>query len=119
MKPLVLVVDDDADIREAITDLLEVNGYRVAVARNGAEGLERLAGERPDAILLDLAMPVMGGAQFAEELRRRGGGDIPIVVVSAEGNPKRAAQMGAQAYIAKPFEIEDLLTQVASITSKP
>jgi two-component system chemotaxis response regulator CheY len=119
VRPLVLVVDDDADIREAITDLLEVNGYRVAVARNGAEGLERVSEARPDAILLDLAMPVMGGAQFAEELRRRGGSDIPVVVVSAEGNPKRAAQMGAQAYLAKPFDIEDLLMQVASITSKP
>lgn len=120
MTPLVLVVDDDVDIREAVSDALEMSGYRVVTACHGAEGLQRVAEARPDLVLLDLSMPVMDGARFAEALRcQEGGGDIPLVVVSADGNPKRAAQLGAQAYLAKPFEMEDLLLQVATMTSKP
>jgi CheY-like chemotaxis protein len=117
-RPLVLVVDDDPDILEAICDILEVEHYRVARARNGAEALERVAEERPDAILLDLMMPVMDGVTFAQHLRGRPGGDVPIVVISADGNPQRAASVGARAYLAKPFDIETLLAHVAAITSR-
>ncbi len=115
--PLVLVVDDDLDVLEAIGDALEVGGYRVELARSGKEALDRIGAARPDVVLLDLAMPIMDGATFAEELRRTGRGDIPIVVLSAEGNPQRAARIGAQGFLAKPFEVTALLAQVASMTS--
>ena len=119
-RPLVLVVDDDADILEAICDVLEAEGYRVARARQGQEALERVGEERPGAILLDLMMPVMDGVAFAEALRARTGGDrIPIVVISADGNPQRAVAVGAQCYLAKPFDIDALLAQVAIATSAP
>jgi len=115
--PLVLVVEDDLDILEAICDALEANGYHVARARNGAEALERVVEARPSVILLDLMMPVMDGAAFAGQLRTAGRGDIPIVVISADGNPRQAALIGAQGYLAKPFDLQALLTQVASMTS--
>ncbi len=75
MSPLVLVVDDDPDILDAICDILETEGYRVARARHGLEALDRVELERPAVILLDLMMPVMDGVAFAEALRRSSAGE--------------------------------------------
>jgi CheY-like chemotaxis protein len=113
-RPLVLVVDDDPDILDAVCDILDTEGYRIARARHGGEALERVEREVPGIILLDLMMPVMDGVTFAAALRQRPGGrEIPIVVISAEGNPARAASVGAQGYLAKPFDIDALLAYVA------
>jgi CheY-like chemotaxis protein len=115
--PLVLVVDDDPDILEAICDILGTGSYRVARARNGLEALERVDAERPDIILLDLMMPVMDGVTFAQALRQRPSvSDVPILVISADGNPQRAASVNARGYLAKPFDIDALLAHVAAIT---
>jgi len=114
--PLVLVVDDDPDILEAICDILDSESYRVARARNGAEALERVDAERPDVILLDLMMPVMDGVAFAKALRERPADrDVPILIISADGNPQRAASVNARGYLAKPFDIDALLSHVADI----
>ena len=90
---LVLVVDDDADILEAIGDILEGEGYRVARARHGVEALEQVDAERPAVILLDLMMPV----------------------ISADGNRARASAVDAVGYLAKPFDIDALLAWVAEL----
>jgi CheY-like chemotaxis protein len=117
--PLVLVVDDDPDILDAICEILEAEGYRVHRARNGAEALERVGSERPHLILLDLMMPVMDGLTFARLLReRRLEPEVPIVVISADGNPQKAASVGARGFLAKPFDIEALLSHVALITRR-
>jgi CheY-like chemotaxis protein len=101
-RPLVLVVDDDPDILEAICDILETEGYEVARARHGEEALMRVEARRPAVILLDLMMPVMDGVAFAQALRLRPAvRDVPIVVISADGNPQRAASVGASGYLAK------------------
>jgi CheY-like chemotaxis protein len=119
LAPLVLVVDDDPDILEAICDILEGEGYGVARARHGAEALERLRERRPDLILLDLMMPVMDGLAFAHALReRRLDPEIPIVVISADGNPQKAASIGARGFLAKPFDIDALLAHVASAADR-
>ncbi len=119
-RPLVLVVDDDPDILDAICDILEVEHYRVARARNGLEALARIDAERPSVILLDLMMPVMDGVAFARALRQRpADAEVPILVISADGNPQRAAAVGAQGYLAKPFDIDVLLASVASLTAPP
>ncbi len=116
-EPLVLVVDDDPDLLEAICDILGTESYRVARARNGLEALERVDAERPDVILLDLMMPVMDGVTFAQALRQRpAASDVPILVISADGNPQRAASVNARGYLAKPFDIDALLAHVAAIT---
>jgi len=118
--PLVLVVDDDPDILEAICDILETEGYRVSRARHGGEALARVAEERPALILLDLMMPVMDGPTFAAALRNLEGGDrIPLVVISADGNAERAGRVRAHAFLAKPFDIDALLAQAAATTGGP
>jgi CheY-like chemotaxis protein len=115
-RPLVLVVDDDPDILEAICDILDAEGYDVARARHGEEALSQVEARRPAVVLLDLMMPVMDGVAFAQALRLRPAvRDVPIVVISADGNPQRAASVGASGYLAKPFDIEALLAQVAAI----
>jgi two-component system, chemotaxis family, chemotaxis protein CheY len=115
--PLVLVVDDDPDILDAICDILETEGYRVARARHGLEALDQITTEVPAIILLDLMMPVMDGPAFAQALRdRQLGARIPIVVISADGNPQKAAAVGATGFLAKPFDIDALLAQVSDTT---
>jgi len=79
----VLVVEDELDIRKALVDLLRAHGYAASGAGAGADGLAAIAGDRPDAILLDLALPDMGGDQFLEALRQDPRFEsIPVVVMS-------------------------------------
>ncbi len=114
MTPLVLVVDDDPDILEAVGEILEGEGYRVDRARNGEEALARVEAERPSAVLLDLLMPVMDGFAVARALRERAGAPIPVVVISADADPARAGELGAHGWLVKPFDIEALLARVAA-----
>jgi chemotaxis response regulator CheB len=85
--PLVQVVDDDRDIREALCDLLEAWGYRTVAASNGHEAFKYLAvGEKPALIMLDLMMPVMDGLRFREEqLKHPQYSAIPVIAISAGG----------------------------------
>src|SRR5690349_16999267 len=102
---LVLLIDDDEDLREALADILDEHGYQVVHAGNGQKALELLrAGLRPGLMLLDLMMPVMDGAQFRAEQRAdpalRG---IPVVVLSAAGNLERYREsLEVSLIVAKP-----------------
>ena len=108
----VLVVDDEADIRATVTAMLEVEGYDVEEAANGADALYVLEMRRPDLILLDMRMPVLDGWGFASELRRRGH-RTPIVVMTAARDASRwAADIAAAAFVAKPFGFDDLISAV-------
>lgn len=108
----VLVVDDEPAIREAVAELLEIEGYLVAEAANGADALAAIERRHPDLILLDMRMPVLDGWGFAEELRRRRL-DIPIVVMTAARDASRwADEIAATAALAKPFGLDDLLETV-------
>ncbi|NJN95924.1 MAG: response regulator [Anaerolineales bacterium] len=83
--PLILTVDDDADMRDMLRRTLEKEGWRVNEADNGQAGLERVEAQRPDVILLDLMMPKMDGFDFVAALRQEETGrSIPIVVVTAK-----------------------------------
>jgi len=107
----VLVVDDDPDILDALSEILEVEGYQVDRARNGREALQRLEQKLPDLVLLDLMMPVMDGWEFARSL----GPDArpPIIVLSADRNVSlKAREIGALGWLAKPFELSELLAAV-------
>jgi CheY-like chemotaxis protein len=112
---MILIVEDDASIREAVGEVLSEEGYDVALAQNGAEALRCLQERRPDAILLDLMMPVMNGWEFrARQLRDPAFSAIPVIVVSA-ANAAHTVQ--ATAYIAKPFDLNQLLQEVQRVSN--
>jgi two-component system, chemotaxis family, chemotaxis protein CheY len=113
----VLLVEDDADIRSTIADILSLEGYRVVTAKNGKEALQRLRDvPRPFLILLDLMMPDMNGWEFREkQLGCRELSSIPVVVLSGGGMIERAtASLGAAEYLRKPVDIDRLLATVQS-----
>jgi len=121
----VLVVEDDPDLAALEADVLQERGHAVEIASNGREALDAVQRAAPDLIVLDMKMPVMGGREFAEEYRRREPKGAPIVVVTAADDAqRRAAEVGASAWIGKPFDPEALVDKVANLldlraTSRP
>jgi two-component system chemotaxis response regulator CheY len=111
----VLVVEDDAGLQETLEELLEIEGYDVTVARDGLDALDKLGDPPPAVILLDVMMPRMDGYAFVDELRRRGlHPGIPILVLTADGRAQQKAErIGAVGYLEKPFDLGELLRQVA------
>ena len=108
----VLVVDDDPLIRTSISEILDLEGYPVATAANGAEALESVERSRPSLVLLDMRMPVMDGWGFAGALGERGI-QLPILVMTAAQSAETwAHEVGADGFLAKPFELVDLLDAV-------
>jgi CheY-like chemotaxis protein len=107
----ILVVDDDVGVRQALADVLDFAGYDVETAANGAEALERVRRHAPDAVFLDLMMPVMDGWSFLEAYRREvAGATTPVALISAVPDvPKLARELGARTWIAKPFDLDDVL----------
>ena len=118
---MILVVDDDPDILEALSEILEAEGFEIRRARNGKEALERLEPDQPQLILLDLMMPVMDGWEFAQRMRQKPVySSIPIIVLSADRNVGSKAQdIGAVGHLAKPFELNDLLEMVRRALKGP
>jgi CheY-like chemotaxis protein len=108
----VLVVDDEPDIRATVAEMLEIEGYSVEEAANGADALLAVERRRPDLILLDMRMPVLDGWGFAAEMSRRDM-TIPIVVMTAARDAARwASEIAASASLSKPFGFDDLITAV-------
>lgn len=108
----ILIVDDDADVRDMLGEFFSLEGYDVATARNGKDALEQLKhGRSADLILLDLMMPVMDGWQFRMEQQRDPQlAAIPVVVLSAVYNAReRAGLLGAVDYMQKPVEFDKLI----------
>jgi CheY-like chemotaxis protein len=111
---LVLIVEDDAVIRQVIGEVLEERGFRIATAGNGAEALAALDTERPSAVVLDLLMPVMHGWAFMESyFEKTEGAPIPIVIVSVNPIlPRSFDRLGVRRCIGKPFQVDDLVEAV-------
>jgi DNA-binding response OmpR family regulator len=118
--PSVLVVEDDADLAALVEMIVSDAGYAVRGASDGAEGLARVEEEMPALVLLDMRMPGMNGWEFAREFRARWGRAAPIVVVTAaEDARQRAREIGADAWLEKPFEIEDVLATLHRFLDRP
>ena len=117
----ILIVEDDADTREAIGISLQAEGYAVRAAPDGLEALELLdQGLRPCLILLDLMMPVMDGVHFRmEQLNRPEIAEIPVVVVSAFGQLTRAKWLRATDYLPKPIDFDRLMAIVDRVCGRP
>jgi CheY-like chemotaxis protein len=115
----ILVVDDDTSIREIIAEMLELEGYPVEQAANGAEALRRIEERVPSLILLDMRMPILDGWGVARALSSRGM-HLPIVVLTAAQDPKSwAREVSAVAYLAKPFDDSDLFEIVQRHRKRP
>lgn len=109
----ILVVDDDASIREMIALALEEDGHEVLTASEGESALAIIAESAPDVILLDTRMPVMDGREFARKYQELPSGRAPVIVLTAIEDPEAtAAELGADGYLPKPFDLTDLTSVV-------
>jgi two-component system KDP operon response regulator KdpE len=103
------VVDDEAEVRNAVRRGLELMGYSIETASDGAEGVSKVETWQPDVVLLDLAMPRMGGLRALEQIRTWS--RLPIIVLSVmgeEADKVRALDAGADDYLTKPFGVQEL-----------
>jgi two-component system, OmpR family, KDP operon response regulator KdpE len=113
MKPLILVVEDDPQIRRFLRATLAAEGYQFHEALTAEEGAAQAAARRPDLILLDLGLPDHDGLEVIRGVREWS--QMPIVVVSARGQEKdkiAALDLGADDYVAKPFAVGELLARI-------
>jgi CheY-like chemotaxis protein len=119
----VLVVEDDPDLALLEAEVLAERGHKVEIACNGRDALAAIERAAPDLILLDMKMPVMNGREFAEEYRRQEGKAAIVVVTASEDAARRAEEIGATGFIAKPFDPEELVEKVtrflAALPQKP
>ena len=116
----VLIVDDEAVIRESLQTLLEFEGYTVEVAGDGTEGLARIAEQPFDLVLLDFAMPDRNGIEVLREIRERDA-ELPVIMITAYGtveNAVNAMQAGATNFIQKPWDNEKLLADVRGAVAR-
>jgi two-component system, OmpR family, response regulator MprA len=115
----ILVVDDDAAVRESLRRALQLEGYEVELAADGAEALDRLKldGAAPDALVLDVSMPRLDGLEVCRRLRR-GGSAVPVLMLTARDEvADRVAGLdaGADDYVVKPFALEELLARLRAL----
>ena len=109
----VLVVDDDAQVRQAIRWALEDEGLAVVTAADGREALGLAVERAPDLVVLDVTLPELNGDAVARRLRSGRAHPMPILLITADGQASRkAGRVGAYAFLRKPFRIEDLLDAV-------
>lgn len=120
--PLVLVVDDSLTVRKVTQRLLVREGYRVILAKDGLEALERLAQERPTVVLSDIEMPRMDGFDLLRNVRADGQlADLPVIMITSRIAQKHrdvAMELGANHYLGKPYGEEELLALVARYALK-
>ena len=109
----ILIVDDERQILRMLRTALQSSGYEVATAAHGMEALERMKEQPPDLVITDLAMPEMNGVELTQAIRRQG--DTPVIVLSVrdgEVMKVRALDEGADDYVTKPFNMQELLARV-------
>jgi signal transduction histidine kinase/DNA-binding response OmpR family regulator len=115
----ILVVDDEAPIRELLRQCLSAEGYRVKEAKDGLEAIAQVKQELPDLVILDLMMPKMNGFDTAAVLKNDPQSmDIPILILSIVEDQKRGYALGVDRYLTKPPKTEELLKEVACLTSQ-
>jgi CheY-like chemotaxis protein len=112
---MILVVEDDADTREALSEILDCAGYSVALAENGLRALESVQRDLPALILLDLSMPVMDGLTLLSNLRKRSElANVPVIVMSAnaKGNGRRQLPPNVVEVLSKPIDVRYMMQLV-------
>jgi two-component system response regulator MprA len=113
----ILVVDDEPAVRDALERALRSSGYVVATAVDGVDGLERVASEVPDLVVLDILMPRLDGLEACRRLRE-GGDRTPVLMLTARdavGDRVEGLDAGADDYLVKPFALEELLARIRAL----
>ena len=116
MPKKILIVEDEANIRELLRLYLEREGYTVLEAENGVEGIKKWKSDKPDMLLLDVMMPVMDGWAVCREIRAES--DVPIIMLTAQGETAdrvSGLEMGADDYIVKPLEMPEVIARVRAV----
>ena len=116
MPKKILIVEDEANIRELLRLYLEREGYTVLEAENGVEGIKKWKSDKPDMLLLDVMMPVMDGWEVCKEIRAES--DVPIIMLTAKGETAdrvSGLEMGADDYIVKPLEMPEVIARLRAV----
>ena len=116
MPKKILIVEDEANIRELLRLYLEREGYTVLETENGVEGIKKWKSDKPDMLLLDVMMPVMDGWEVCREIRAES--DVPIIMLTAKGETAdrvSGLEMGADDYIVKPLEMPEVIARVRAV----
>lgn len=116
MPKKILIVEDEANIRELLRLYLEREGYTVLEAENGVDGIKKWKSDKPDMLLLDVMMPVMDGWAVCREIRAES--DVPIIMLTAKGETAdrvSGLEMGADDYIVKPLEMPEVIARVRAV----
>jgi len=118
---IVLIVDDEPDIRSFLADLLTTHGFRCAWADSGGAALGQVGPLQPDLVLLDIMMPGMSGIEVLRHIREREDVDPVVVMLSCLSHPNttlRALDEGADHFVVKPFRVKDLLETLEKVLAK-
>jgi two-component system chemotaxis response regulator CheY len=117
-----LCVDDSATLRKILTMTLKGAGHQCAEAENGQKALEFLSGNTVDCIILDVNMPVMGGVDFLRERANRPAiAKVPVIVLTTESDQEligTVRDLGANGFLGKPFQKDDLLMAISQVTGR-
>jgi two-component system response regulator VicR/two-component system response regulator RegX3 len=117
--PHVLLVDDEAPLRESLTYTLHKAGFRVTTASDGLSAIKQFHKQVPDIVLLDLMLPEVDGMEVCWRLRAFS--DVPIVMLTAKDHDidqMRGREAGADDYVTKPFEIDDLIARIRTVLNR-
>lgn len=121
-KPRILLVDDEPSIIKMVGKRLEVEGFDVVIAMDGQEGLDKARSDKPDLIILDVMLPKLNGYEICSTLKQDAQyRSIPIMLFTAKAqakDEKLGMECGADAYLHKPFQAQQLLEQIRSLISK-
>ncbi len=119
MTERILVCDDDELLVDLLTYRLSARGYQVSAARDGGEALERLAADKPDAVVLDAMMPVVEGFEVLRRIREQPAtANLPVIMLSARKQERDivgALELGASDFVVKPFIPEELIARLARL----
>lgn len=113
----ILIVDDSETIRQSVASALETAGFQVLQARDGLEGIERILGDKPAMVILDVNMPRLNGLDMLERLDLKSS-NLPVLLLTTEVQPSmiaRAKQAGARGWMVKPVKVDQLVAAVKNI----